>query len=266
MNGDRRERLSQKTPCIGSYAAAGCSARMCAGTLRRSHTIPTGCPGCRLRTSAFAFSFSSCARQLHSSRPIALHRSISTVPRIILNQSLISCYSSPVFRKLQPRRPPLFSFIGKVPIRSGPPSFSFIADVPIKDPDPVGTVSESPSTVPTVAHMPPSRHTRARDEKQPLLSSSKIRPYKSPSHRDARKSFRMRSYENCRVSPAISRSFFSQRSLQDRPSALSLLCFHALTNCPFCNPFVLKFLHVMGGWRGCCVSFNVGAFRTQRLS
>src|SRR2546428_5454743 len=44
----------------------------------------------------------------------------------------------PVFRKLQPRRPPLFSFIGEIPTGSG-----------------------SPSPVPVAAHIPPSRNTRA---------------------------------------------------------------------------------------------------------
>jgi hypothetical protein len=69
-------------------------------------------------------------------------------------------------------------------------------------------------------HILPSRHTCARDEKQLLLSPSKTGPYKSPSHRDAFKSFRIRSYENCRVSPAISRF----RAGTFRPSEVST-CF-----------------------------------------
>ena len=33
------------------------------------------------------------------------------------------------------------------------------------------------------------------------------------------------------------------------------LCFHSLTDCPFFIPFVLTFIHVMGGWGHC--SFRV---------
>ncbi len=91
-----------------------CARAPCAGPTR----FPAGCPGCRLRTWAFAFSCSSCTRQLHSSRPIALHRSISTVPRIILNQSLISCYPSSVFADQNSRRlvsqPTLLCFLQKI--------------------------------------------------------------------------------------------------------------------------------------------------------
>src|SRR2546427_10151765 len=140
----------------------------------------------------------------------------STIPRIILNQSLIPCYSFPVFIKFQSRRPPLFSFIGEVPIRSGSPSLAL-----------------------TAAHIPPSRHTLARDEKQPLLSSSKTRLYKPLSHRDARKSFRIGSYVNCRESPAISRSarsaFSGDRRLS-RPSrgVKSLFMLPAFSNYPLC--------------------------------
>src|SRR5260370_27757919 len=31
------------------------------------------------------------------------------------------------------------------------------------------------------------------------------------------------------------------------PAAVLVLSFHALATCPFCNPFVLIFIHVMGG-------------------
>ncbi len=112
------------------------------------------------------------------------------------------CYSSPVFAKLQSRRAPLFSFIGEVSAQSG-----------------------SPSPAPVAVHIRPSRHTRARDEKQLPLSSSKTRLYKSLSHRDAHKSFRIRSYENCRVSPAIFPSNFQPQT------SSSCLC-HTSENSP----------------------------------
>jgi hypothetical protein len=148
-----------------------------------------------------------------------------------------------VFVKFHPRRPTLFSFVGEVPIRSGPPSPVFAA-----------------------AHIPLSRHTLACDEKQLLLSPSKTRLYKSPSHRDACKSFRIHSYENSRVSPAISHSFFVRQSPHAITSPLPLLSFHSLTNCPrfathfeplsfqsittvkFSKSFVLITTRNAGGW------------------
>jgi hypothetical protein len=45
---------------------------------------------------------------------------------------------------------------------------------------------------------------------------------------------------------------------ESRSSAF--LCFHALTNCKFCNSFVFTFLHLVGGWRG-LMRFDVGTFR-----
>jgi hypothetical protein len=123
--------------------------------------------------------------------------------------------------KLQPCRPPLFSFIGKVP-----------------------AVSKSPFPVPTAACTLHSRPSRARDEKQLLLSSSKTRSYTSPPNRAARNSFRIRSYENCRVSPAISRSFSSR---SHSSSTLPLLSFQSLTNSKFCKSFFLKLMQTAGG-------------------
>ncbi len=159
--------------------------------------------------------------------------------------------SSSVFRKVPPRRPFTPSFEGSL--------FSFIANVLIEDPDRVGTGSESPSPVPTVAQILPSRHIPARDEKQPLVSSSKMRSYKSPSNCDGRKSFGIRSYKNCRVSPTIFPSFFFHRSLHDRHQPFvapffsysyelpnfQVLCFEILTTVPG-----------VGG--GCCASSKLG--------
>jgi hypothetical protein len=104
---------------------------------------------------------------------------------------------SSVFVAHQPRRRPLFSFIGEVSAQSA-----------------------SPSPVPTAANTRPSRHTHARDEKQLPLSSSKTRRYKSASDCDTCKSFKIRSYENCRVSPTISSLFSSDLQLSPLNSRL----------------------------------------------
>ena len=90
---------------------------------------------------------------------------------------------------------------------------------------------------------PSPRHTRHRDaipvSANPLESAL--------TNCDARKSFRIRSYEKCRVSPAIPASFSSasrRPPLHGPPPPLS---FHTLMNCPICKPFVFRFMHVMGG-------------------
>ncbi len=125
-----------------------------------------------------------------------------------------------VFAKFKSRRQPLFSSIGRVP-----------------------TVSESPFPVSSPAHVTPSRHTHARDEKQFLLSSSKTRPYKSLSRRDARKSFRIRSYTKCRVSPG---SAARTAALVAIPANLHLY-FQPLARCFSFNPFLFKLLHCCPG-------------------
>jgi len=94
----------------------------------------------------------------------------------------------------------------------------------------------------------PFRH---RDEK-PVTAS----PLESAlTNRDVRKSFRplclpasfarrIRLYENCRVCTNNSHS-----GTPRHPPATSILfvSFHALTNCPPQNPFLLTFMHRMGG-------------------
>ena len=59
-------------------------------------------------------------------------------------------------------------------------------------------------------------------------------------YRDACNPFRFRSYKNCRVSPATSCSSFFRPSLPASNQPLSSLSFQPLTNCKFCNSFVLK--------------------------
>jgi hypothetical protein len=46
---------------------------------------------------------------------------------------------------------------------------------------------------------------------------------------------------------------------------IPVLSFHALTNCPFCNPFVLTFMHHMGGCRGYSQSFDVQTFQRSNV-
>ncbi len=81
-----------------------------------------------------------------------------------------------VFANLHPRRPPLFTSIGKVT-----------------------TVPESPSPAPATAHIPPPRNYHTRH------------------------------------SPASTSHSFA------------VLSFHALTNCKFCNSFLLTFIQNAGG-------------------
>jgi hypothetical protein len=57
--------------------------------------------------------------------------------------------------------------------------------------------------------------------------------------RDASKSFRMRSYKKCRVSPAIP---YSSSSAAPSSTTLPFFSFQSLTNCKFCNSFVLKLI------------------------
>jgi hypothetical protein len=75
---------------------------------------------------------------------------------------------------------------------------------------------------------------------------------------DAHKSFRMRSYENCRVSPAFPCSFLFRQSPSPLPGLSSPLCFHALMNCKLCNSFGFTFIQNAGGCRGCCASSTLG--------
>jgi hypothetical protein len=158
-----------------------------------------------------------------------------------------------VFRKLQPRRP----FTPLVPSLEGSfegPLFSFVAEVSVEDPDLVGTQLGSPSLAPAGVHIRPSRHAQAREKKQLLLSSSKTRPYKSPSI-----VMPVSPLESGLTKTAGCHPQFAAPSPSSGPSTtvtspFLLLSFHTVANCPFCNSFVLIFLHVMGGWRGCCVS------------
>ncbi len=64
------------------------------------------------------------------------------------------------------------------------------------------------------------RHSHVCDEKQPLLRSSKTRSYNLPQIRDARNSFRIRSYANCRVSPALFLPFRHLSPLDATPMKL----------------------------------------------
>jgi hypothetical protein len=164
-----------------------------------------------------------------------------------------------VFRKLQPRRP----FTPLVPSLEGSfegPLFSFVAEVSVEDPDLVGTQLGSPSLTPAGEHIRPSRHAQAREKKQLLLSSSKTRPYKSPPHRDARKSFRIRSYENCRVSPTISRPFSFLRSLHDRNQPFLAPFFSYSCKLPILQFLCFDILACNGGVEGVLRFFGVGTF------
>src|SRR5712664_386984 len=62
-----------------------------------------------------------------------------------------------------------------------------------------------------------SRHCRGCDESRSVLTSSNTGPYIPPPNCDARNSFRIRFYENCRVSPTPSTLFalFSQRAFDN---------------------------------------------------
>src|SRR5260370_33033658 len=74
----------------------------------------------------------------------------------------------------------------------------------------------------TLALPPRSRHHRGCDESRSPLTSSKTGPYTPPANCDARNSFRIRFYENCRVSLALSSLFslFLQRAF-DNLSAIN---------------------------------------------
>src|SRR6266403_1103655 len=92
----------------------------------------------------------------------------------------------------------------------------------------------------------PRRSTlfRHRDEK-PVTAS----PLESAfTNCDARNSFRIRFYENCRV---CINNFHSGTPHHPPTSSILVVSFHALTNCPSRNPFVLTFMHRMGGVGGC---------------
>jgi hypothetical protein len=143
-----------------------------------------------------------------------------------------------VFIKFQRRR----TFTPLVPSLEGSfkgPLFSFIGKAP--------TVSESLSPVSAVAQILPSHHTRADDEKQLLLSSSKTRPYKSTSHRDAGKSFRIPLTKTAGCHLGRQRLLHHFVAI---PANLHLY-FQLLPRCSSRNPFLFKFLHL---WRGCTLS------------
>ncbi len=80
----------------------------------------------------------------------------------------------------------------------------------------------TPSDLRSLALPPRSRHHRGCDESRSLLTSSKTGLYIPPTTCDARNSFRIRFYENCRVSLALSSLFalFLQRAF-DNPSAIN---------------------------------------------
>src|SRR5712664_2177638 len=80
----------------------------------------------------------------------------------------------------------------------------------------------------TLALPPRSRHCRGCDESRSILTSSNTGPYIPPPNCDARNSFRIRFYENCRVSPTPS----TLSSTSTAP-----LYFHTLS-----NSFVLIFM------------------------
>jgi hypothetical protein len=84
----------------------------------------------------------------------------------------------------------------------------------------------------THALPPRSRHCRGCDENRSVLTCSNAGPYILPPNCDARNSFRIRFYEDCRVSPALRPSHQLPR----------LLYFHTLTNCKFSNSFALIFM------------------------
>jgi len=52
---------------------------------------------------------------------------------------------------------------------------------------------------------------------------------------------------SCENSRGECQQFPSRNSPFATTAAILVLSFHALTNCPFCKPFVLIFIHVMGG-------------------
>src|SRR5260370_13003003 len=60
------------------------------------------------------------------------------------------------------------------------------------------------------------------------------------------------SHPSCRtcrsLRPYLPFPFWVSPSLIPKKCALS---FHALTNCPFCNPFPFRFMHAMGGVAPC---------------
>jgi hypothetical protein len=60
----------------------------------------------------------------------------------------------------------------------------------------------------------------------------------------SRNSFVCHSYENCRVSTNNSHSGTPHHPLT---ASIRVVYFHALTNCPSHNPFLLTFMHRMGG-------------------
>jgi len=100
----------------------------------------------------------------------------------------------------------------------------------------------------------PSHHPRLRHRhKYPVT----ISPLESAfTNRDARNLFRIRFYENCRVSPTIFLSFFFRPSLHSTNQLsvvpffshsyelriLQVLCFDIHTKCPGCTPLLLHSL------------------------
>ena len=81
----------------------------------------------------------------------------------------------------------------------------------------------------------------SRDEKHVTATPSKS----TVTNCDARKSFGIRFYQNCRVSTPTTLPFWN--SPPRHTNLIRTFSFHALTWNPFCNPFVLIFIHVMGG-------------------
>jgi hypothetical protein len=90
-------------------------------------------------------------------------------------------------------------------------------------------------------HLSPSLVTLHHRDENPVTISPLESAFKNC---DARNPFRIRSYENCRVSPASSCFFFCCLSLH---GTLSFVSFHTVTNCKFHKSFVLTFIQNAGG-------------------
>jgi hypothetical protein len=113
--------------------------------------------------------------------------------------------------------------------------------------------------VPASKHLSPSLVTLHHRDENPVT----ISPLDSAlTNRDACNSFRMRSYKNCRVSPASSSFFFFRLSFH---GTLSFVSFHTVTHCKFRKSFVLTFIQNAGGVRTPLLLHSLPNLATRHL-